>query len=236
MYTLIGSLTYWLSMWLDGYYIIPQMNTEIDLLAECMSSHGETERDGVKYMYMDDNTVYRFENNRMKKVSAAMLKRANKLLTSGDNKPNKRSKKQQQPQQPIEQTEEEELDEPQPAVKKSTKRQVESDDELYQPPPKPRAKPTRIKAPVPDTPVDIAEYYNTKARMEYMSNELERYKNKVTRLKQYKSIVNKLTGGEYDQPYQELPSEPPKTVKQTRQQQPNEPAYGYGPNDSLFMF
>lgn len=227
------------------------MNTEIDLLAECISSHGECDRDGVKYMYMDDSTVYRFENNRMKKVSAAMLKRANKLLTSGDNKPNKRSKKQQQHNlvnrtigegANIQTTseEEEELDEPQPAVKKSTKRQAkplptdESDDELYQPPPKPRAKPTRIKAPVPDTPVDIAEYYNTKARMEYMSNELERYKNKVTRLKQYKSIVNKLTGGEYDPPYQELPQQP---VKQTRQQQQQpESTSLYGPNDSLFMF
>ena len=55
-------------------------NKELQLLAEALNNGSEAEADGVKYVFMDENTVYRFENNRMKKVAAGLIKKANKLI------------------------------------------------------------------------------------------------------------------------------------------------------------
>ena len=53
---------------------------DLQLLVETLQNKQEAEADGVKFIYMDDSTIYRFENNRMKKVSAALLKKANKFI------------------------------------------------------------------------------------------------------------------------------------------------------------
>ena len=189
--------------------------SEIQLLSEALSTQGEAEAEGVKYIYMDDNTVYRFENNRMKKVSAAMLKKAAKFLQSQGALPNDIAEKAPKPKkgakkaakvkpQPVE--EEEEAEEP--------------DDEPAPPPPPKPARKNKAKAVAPapiSPPVDLDEYYNAKHKMEYMSLEIDRLTNKVNRLKQYKSIVNKITGGEYDPPE---PAPQPQAQPQQVQQQP----------------
>ena len=199
------------------------MNSELNLLAEALSTNGEAENNGVKYIYMDDSTVYRFENNRMKKVSAAMIKKANKLLETQGSLPNttpsptakkstKRSKQQQAPPPPPpeEQAEEEDDDEEQQAPPP--------------PPPKPtkRAKATKPKAAVVDSAanIDLNEYYNNKNRMEFMTLEIDRLNNKISKLRQYKSIVNRITGGEYEAPdYQPQPQPQLQPQSQPQQQQ-----------------
>ena len=199
------------------------MNSELNLLAEALSTNGEAENNGVKYIYMDDSTVYRFENNRMKKVSAAMIKKANKLLETQGSLPNttpsptakkstKRAKQQQAPPPPPpeEQAEEEDDDEEQQAPPP--------------PPPKPtkRAKATKPKAAVVDSAanIDLNEYYNNKNRMEFMTLEIDRLNNKISKLRQYKSIVNRITGGEYEAPdYQPQPQPQLQPQSQPQQQQ-----------------
>ena len=210
------------------------MNSELNLLAEALSTNGEAENNGVKYIYMDDSTVYRFENNRMKKVSAAMIKKANKLLETQGSLPNttpsptakkstKRTKQQQQappPPPPEEQAEEEDDDEEQPAPP---------------PPPKPakRAKATKRQTAVADTGaanIDLNEYYNNKNRMEFMTMEIDRLNNKISKLRQYKSIVNKITGGEYEAPDYQPQLQPQQQQPQQFQQQPRQIC------DTLFQF
>lgn len=215
------------------------MNSELNLLAEALSTNGEAESGGVKYIYMDDSTVYRFENNRMKKVSAAMIKKANKLLETQGSLPNttpsptakkstKRTKQQAQAPPPPppdeEQAEEEDVDEEQQAPPP--------------PPPKPakRAKQTKPKAAVVDSAanIDLNEYYNNKNRMEFMTMEIDRLNNKISKLRQYKSIVNKITGGEYEAPDYNQPQ------TQQTQQIPQQPMYqqrgGRQVCDTLFEF
>lgn len=210
------------------------MNSELNLLAEALSTNGEAENNGVKYIYMDDSTVYRFENNRMKKVSAAMIKKANKLLETQGSLPNttpsptakkstKRTKQQQQappPPPPEEQAEEEDDDEEQPAPP---------------PPPKPakRAKATKRQTAVADTGaanIDLNEYYNNKNRMEFMTMEIDRLNNKISKLRQYKSIVNKITGGEYEAPDYQPQLQQQQQQPQQFQQQPRQIC------DTLFQF
>lgn len=216
------------------------MNNELNLLAEALSSNGEAESNGVKYIYMDESTIYRFENNRMKKVSAAMIKKAHKLLETQGNLPNdaKQPKKkatrgkakkvipepEQEDDDEQEEQEEEEEDEPTPPPKKSRKAK-----EVPPPPPK------KSRTPKVDTSanIDLNEYYNNKNRMEYMSLEIDRLTNKVNKLKQYKSIVNKITGGEYEAPEVSYESQSQYTQPQYQEQTTGR---GRKINDSIFDF
>ena len=204
-------------------------NKELQLLVEALNNGSEAEADGVKYIYMDEHTVYRFENNRMKKVAAGLIKKANKIIKT---------------QQQGERVDEDDED-PQPKPKPKKKQPKPSrcletdddegeqdDDEEPEPDDKPIKKVTKrlkkeINNPAPN--VDLNEYYHTKNKLEFMTLELDRLNNKVSKLKQYKSIVNKITGGEYDQPPQYEPQQP-------TQAEPQQPANAKRYNDGLFMF
>lgn len=210
--------------------------SELNLLMECLSTEGEAEDGGVKYIFMDDNTVYRFENNRMKKVSKALITKAKKQIQSQNNlnqiqsqsneetekpKPTKRSKKQTPPiPEPINDDEEEEEPEPEPIrapPKRSKSKALQS-----QSVPSPRR--TRMEQDF-SSAIDLNEYYNNKNRMEFMNLEITRLNNKVDKLKQYKAIVNKLTGNEFDFDAQNIaqPHQQPQPVQSQR-------------NDSLFLY
>lgn len=238
-------------------------NKELQLLVETLNNGSEAEADGVKYIYMDENTVYRFENNRMKKVAAGLIKKANKLIKAqqqdeGNSAELAQARPARQPKQ------QQYTDDESGALS----RYGEDDDDLppLQPKPKPRKKQTAPKPsrylepddeegePVDDEEekpikkinkrlkkdasnsaapnVDLNEYYHTKNKLEFMTLELDRLNNKVSKLKQYKNIVNKITGGEYDQPLQYndqqqiTQAEPPQLTQTT----------GKRYNDSLFMF
>ena len=209
-------------------------SNDLQLLCNALSTQGEAEGDGVKYIWMDNDTVYRFENNRMKKVSKAMLNKANKLILQQNSIPGQtpakktRTRKQAQPTpqpQPVMQSayDEEEEEEPEPEP-----------EPVPAPKPKRTRKPKSAPAPSP-TPstIDLNEYWQVKNKNEYMTNEIDRLNHKVSKLKQYKSIVNKLTGGEYD------PVEPPTPTMQqpSMQSQPQYSSQGMRQvNDSLFMF
>ena len=82
---------------------------------------------------------------------------------------------------------------------------------------------------------DLNEYYNNKNRMEFMQAEMDRLQTKVNKLKQYKTLMNKITGGEYDiQPVQPMYEE-----QQLPPQQQSQPMYTRGGrkiNDDLFSF
>ena len=201
--------------------------SELNLLMECLSTEGEAEDGGVKYIFMDDNTVYRFENNRMKKVSKALITKAKKQIQSQNNlnqiqsqqveektaqpiKPTKRSKKTTPPiPEPINDEEEEEEPEPEPIrapPKRSKSKALQS---------QPRR--TRMEQDF-SSAIDLNEYYNNKNRMEFMNLEITRLNNKVDKLKQYKAIVNKLTGNEFDFDAQNsaIPHQQPQTTQPQR--------------------
>lgn len=203
-------------------------NKELQLLVEALNNGSEAEADGVKYIYMDEHTVYRFENNRMKKVAAGLIKKANKII------------KTQQQGERVDEDDEDPQPKPKPKKKQpKPSRCLETDDEGEQdddeepePDDKPIKKVTKrlkkeINNPAPN--VDLNEYYHTKNKLEFMTLELDRLNNKVSKLKQYKSIVNKITGGEYDQPPQYEPQQP-------TQAEPQQPANAKRYNDGLFMF
>lgn len=216
------------------------MNNELNLLAEALSTQGEAEQGGVKYIYMDDSTIYRFENNRMKKVSAAMIKKANKLLDTQGSLPNDTPEKLKPKGKKV----------PAPKGKKTKVREPEpeeaddeeeSTDEEPEPEPVPKKvkkvketpAPKKARVPKVDSSanIDLNEYYNNKNRMEFMSIEIDRLTNKVNKLKQYKSIVNKITGGEYEAP------EPISEPQSQYTQRPSNPGpQGRRVNDSLFDF
>lgn len=215
--------------------------SELNLLMECLSTEGEAEDGGVKYIFMDDNTVYRFENNRMKKVSKALITKAKKQIQSQNNlnqiqsqsneesekpKPSKRSKKTTKPiPEPINDDEEEEEEEnevlsyakPEP-IHASPKR---SKSKVLQPQPRR----TKMEQDF-SSAIDLNEYYNNKNRMEFMNLEITRLNNKVDKLKQYKAIVNKLTGNEFDFDAQNTLQPHLQTQPQTQPQR----------NDSLFLY
>lgn len=169
---------------------------DLQLLVEAINNKAEAEAGGVKFIYMDDNTIYRFENNRMKKVSAALLKKASKLaaqdiqqvpvsnpLDNAETAPEQAStpvRKQRSKKVPVPVDEEYSEDEPEQPVKKRNTRKA--------------AKVSAVDVPQ----VDLNEYWNVKNRNEFMQSELERLNNKVSKLRHYKNIVNRLTGAEYD--------------------------------------
>ena len=223
--------------------------SELDLLCECLSTEGEAEGGGVKFVWMDENTVYRFENNRMKKIGKQLLNKAKKEITKrnkvqqlkeqndeddDDERPRKKSKKVKK------QSEELEDDGlfPKPRKVRQNILSIDDDeldaDESENERPKRGKKLTRTKASAALPSVDLDEYYDNKHRMEYMTLEITRLNNKIGKLKQYKSIVNKLTGGEID----DLPS---LNQQQQQQQQQAEssastPSGKQKYNESLFMF
>lgn len=208
-------------------------NEELNLLAEALSTQGESEGDGVKYIYMDEATVYRFENNRMKKVSAAMLKKANKLLETQGNLPNDTPEK-LRPKQPKQTKQTKRKQAPPTSDDEDNSIQPDAEEEeIPEPKPKKAAAKKVTTTRVPKTKasdsanIDLNEYYNNKNKMEYMSLEIDRLTNKVNKLKQYKSIVNKITGGEYD---------PPDVPIQSNQQQQQYSQQPRQVNDSLFSF
>ena len=68
------------------------MSKELNLLAEAITTQGEVEDGPVRYIYMDDSTIYRFENNQMKRVTANTIKRAQRLIDSRNANPPTKSK------------------------------------------------------------------------------------------------------------------------------------------------
>ena len=212
-------------------------SNDLQLLCSALSTQGEAEGDGVKYIWMDDNTVYRFENNRMKKVSKTMLNKANKLIqqqnsipgnqTTAAPKKGRKTKAKPEPEPEPQPEEEEDMDEPEPPVQPI-------------PPPKPKArtrKTTKTTTPIssPASTIDLNEYWQVKNKNEYMTNEIDRLNHKVSKLKQYKSIVNKLTGGEYD-PVIPEPQSQSQSYPQQPQTYPTQSQPMRNVNDSLFMF
>lgn len=204
-------------------------SSDLQLLVTALQTNGEAEADGVKFIYMDDSTVYRFENNRMKKVSQTMLKKANKLLAQQNSIPSqsteapkrqRKAKQQAPPPPPADNEEEEDVEESQPAPP---------------PPPAPKRQrkpkqPQSAPATAMSSNIDLNEYWQVKNRNEYMNTEIERLNHKVSKLKQYKNIVTRLTGGEYDV---DVPQQLP---QQQQQQQPQQIQSQRTINDSLFMF
>lgn len=202
-------------------------NGEMNLLIDVLNTQTEAESGGVKYIFMDENTIYRFENNRMKKVSAALIKKARRLQQSSEREELssksagkksgkiKKSDKRFNDEDDDEDNnnEEEDDDEYKPRKKSIKKKQQrnniideDEDDEdnnninimKMVKTGRRKDKLSSLKQPISD--VDLNEYWQVKNKLEYQNLELERYKNKVSKLKQYKNIVSRLTGGEYDQP------------------------------------
>ena len=207
--------------------------SELNLLIECINTEGEAEDGGIKYIYMDADTIYRFENNRMKKISKTLINKARKQIQSQNTirqlnqsqepiesesvKPAKSKKSKKSPPPIVEPTNDDDYDdsdeepEPEPVKRKKASKQPKSKRlaEEYSP------------------NINLDEYYNNKNKMEYMNLEITRLNNKVDKLRQYKAIVNKLTGNEFDF-----------DVPQQQQQQFIQPQQQLHPvrNDSLFLY
>lgn len=196
--------------------------SELQLIHDVLESQTEAEKDGVKYIYMDENTIYRFENNKMKKVSAALIKKAK------EQKEMKKVKKVKKSKAPVEvEVEVEESKALSRYGEEEDSEQEEGEEQLEPVQPVKTKKPKQkklqqrrsIPASQPVQDIDLNEYWQTKSKLEYQQRELERLNGKINKLKQYKSIVNRLTGSEYDQP-----ETPPQIAESKRY------------NDSLFMF
>lgn len=186
--------------------------SELALLSECVKNQTEASDGTVRFIYVDDETVYRFENNKMKKVSKSLIKKSLQ-----EPKPVKKvvKKKIVQPVEPI--AEEEDAAE-------DAEEDADDNIEPLPPPPPPKQKKVgkSVKQKILSQPSDqhLAEFYENKFRMEYMNKEIEHLTNKVNKLKQYKQIVNKLAGNEWGEPAEKPPTPQPASSR----------------NDSLFMF
>ena len=201
-------------------------NKELQLLINTINNGSESEADGVKYIYMDENTIYRFENNRMKKVSNAMIKKANKIIST-------EQKKQELANIENDNDDEEEIIKTKVNKRKKVIKQQELSDEDENEDDEAELIKTKVnkklkKSGIKTDNIDLNEYWQTKTKLEYQEKELERLNNKVNKLRQYKSIVSKITGGEYDNNDNYYQS------SQSTQQQLLSQPKKY--NDSLFMF
>lgn len=208
--------------------------SEIQLLRECLNSQSEAEAGGVKFVWMDDNTVYRFENNRMKKVSKALINKAKKADIPTNPKRGRKTKQmvvdeeeenEEQEIEPIKPTKTiKRVKQPKPIYEDDEQEQEQEQDEPIKP-----IKPTkRTRQSKPDTNpanIDLNEYYHNKNKMEFMQQEMERMNKKITKLKQYKSMFNRLNGGEYD-------IQDTQQIAQPKQSMPENTKII---NDSLFM-
>ena len=187
--------------------------SDIQLLRECLNSQSEAEAGGVKFVYMDDNTVYRFENNRMKKVSKALINKAKQA--DNTTKPKRGRKAKQLIENDDMEEEQEEQEEIKPVKKVKRVKQIKpiiNDEEEQEEenevlsyakpepikPVKQPKRPKQIKQDINPANIDLNEYYHNKNKMEFMTQEMERMNKKITKLKQYKSMFNRLNGGEYD--------------------------------------
>ena len=209
--------------------------SDIQLLRECLNSQSEAEAGGVKFVYMDDNTVYRFENNRMKKVSKALINKAKQADNTTKPKRGRKAKQLIEPDD-MEEEQNEEDEEPIKTIKKVKRvkqiKPIINDEEEQEPEPikpiKQPKRPKQIKQDINPANIDLNEYYHNKNKMEFMTQEMERMNKKITKLKQYKSMFNRLNGGEYDiqdtqqitQPKQAIPDNTNTKII----------------NDSLFMY
>lgn len=224
--------------------------SELNLLIECINTEGEAEDGGIKYIYMDADTIYRFENNRMKKISKTLINKARKQIQSQNTinqlqsnsnileeqkiKPTKSKKSKKSNSPPI----------VEPTNDDSDNDDDDSDDEEPEPEPvkrsKKSAKQPKSKRLTSDfSPnINLDEYYNNKNKMEYMNLEITRLNNKVDKLKQYKAIVNKLTGNEFDFDVPQQSSQQAsqqqyvQDVGRSAWQSSNQPVR----NDSLFLY
>lgn len=232
--------------------------SELSLLIDCINTEGEAESNGIKYIYMDENTIYRFENNRMKKISKTLINKAKKQInlqntipvandtldepinrvkhTSTNSKSKSNSKSRRQTPQTDLQPEpddyniddsndlnnDDEYDDDEPVVKQSQQQRSKQHKRSAN-------KQLKSNIDVVDHPsINLDEYYNNKNQMKYMNLEITRLNNKIDKLKQYKAIVNKLTGNEFDY-------EPPQQQYQSAQPTSAQPTSRYV-NDSLFMY
>ena len=207
--------------------------SDIQLLRECLNSQSEAEAGGVKFVYMDDNTVYRFENNRMKKVSKALINKAKSADNATKTKRGRRSTKQIMENDDMEEEQEQEQEEMIKPIKQVRRaKQVKpiiTEEEEQEEMIKPIKQVRRAKQPKTDINapnIDLNEYYHTKNKMEFMTQEMERMNKKITKLKQYKSMFNRLNGGEYDIQDTQQMTQPKQTI----------PDNAKIINDNLFMY
>ena len=223
--------------------------SELDLLCQAIQTQDTVEAGDVKFLYMDENTIYRFQNNKMKPISKTLMNKAKKLIAN-QSKPlakarNPRARKSARQTAPIYEDEEEQDDiEPHNQTYQYEDENTPPLNEPHneEPPPQPRKpqprKPSRNTPRITtDAPpnistynIDLDEYYNNKNKMEYMAREMERMNHKITKLKQYKTLINKITGGEID----DLPQQSIDTPSY-RSQQPAYNASARVVNDNLFM-
>lgn len=207
--------------------------SDIQLLRECLNSQSEAEAGGVKFVYMDDNTVYRFENNRMKKVSKALINKAKSADNATKTKRGRRSMKQIMENDDMEEEQEQEQEEmikPTKQVRRAKQlKPIITEEEEQEEMIKPIKQVRRAKQPKTDINapnIDLNEYYHTKNKMEFMTQEMERMNKKITKLKQYKSMFNRLNGGEYDIQDTQQMTQPKQTI----------PDNAKIINDNLFMY
>lgn len=228
--------------------------SELDLLCECITTEGEAEGGGVKFIYMDEGTIYRFENNRMKKIGKQLINKAKREITKRQKIPQLQQGQHVQQQQDDNDDVDDDINERKPSKQttKRSKKQVkpvvtydseeddDEDDDEPEPIPPPKAtkakrgkqlKRTLAQESLISPSIDLDEYYSNKHKMEYMTNEINRLNGKIGKLKQYKSIVNKLTGGEID----DLPNSGMSQQMQMNQQMSKNNERP-GVNDSLFMY
>ena len=186
---------------------------ELELLKQCLQNESEAEMGGIRFVYMDPETVYRFENNKMKKVSKSLINRALKSKDKPTESPTPTPKKQiKRKKQQVEVT---------PAEEEEEVNEDNEDNVIIEEPVKPKKqmKPKKEIKPKLDNPqVDLDMYYSNKHKMEYMEQEMNRLNQKISKLKHYKAIVNRMSYGEID----DLPTSnvtQPQPQQQQQQQQ-----------------
>lgn len=230
--------------------------SELSLLRECVSNQTETSDGVVRFIYVDENTVYRFENNKMKKVSKSLINKALSTNNKADKtiKSNKTVKKTNKIPKRVVVAESEDSDDADELVDETVDIKTNGNNELNDDDnandeedivvvrPSKQQKRERVKqkknvaavnSMFNEPTASIEEFYQNKYRMEYMNKELEHLTNKVNKLKQYKRIVNKLAGNEWNEQteaeYNGQIGQQRLTGATTTTTQPQR-------NDSLFMF
>lgn len=191
------------------------MEEEFDLLCEAITNEGEAKRNGVSYMYVSDNVIYRFEDGKMKKVAAKLIKKAQNSIKQQQTKQQSQNAlaSQTKQQQPEESTQEESTND-------------ETPEESTQEPTPKRSKPKSSNPKPPKIPttsqhessnLNIDEYYNNKYKLTYMEQEIERLNGKINKLKHYKHLFNRI-GGNTNEEIDELPTQKqPPQVQQVQQ-------------------
>ena len=81
--------------------------SELDLLCQAIQTQDTVESGDVKFLYMDENTIYRFQNNKMKPISKTLMNKAKKYIQQ-QQKPAKAKKTKRQMKPKPETIEEEE--------------------------------------------------------------------------------------------------------------------------------